>query len=261
MKLPKRFTTLTGAAALAISAMATPMAAQAENEFTGNIGVFSKYLLRGIYEENDGAAVQGGLDYAWDNGWYLGYWGSSLSYSYTAGTGTPYTGTGFENDVYGGYTGSAGDFEYNVGLIQYIYLQVDDSDLTELLLSGGYKGWTLQAQYLLTDGWWGNSGDIYWTVYGGFSLPKDFGLDLKLGYYMYEDGDNSKLGGYNPANPSKGNVTTTTSDFRHLDISLTHPIGNTGADMAITYTVAGKDRTSTSFDDTIVMSVAWGFDI
>jgi len=251
MKLTKRFTTLTGAAALAISAMATPMAAQAENSFSGNIGVYSKYLLRGIYEENSGAAVQGGLDYAWENGWYLGYWGSSLSYSYST-SATPYTGTGFENDIYGGYTGSAGDFDYNVGLIQYIYLQVDDSDLTELLLSGGYKGWTLQAQYLLSDGWWGNSGDIYWTVYGGFKLPKDFGLDLKLGYYTYNDSDNSKLG---------TTPTTNTSGFRQFDVSLTHPVGNTGADMAITYTFAGEDRQGTDYDDTIVMSIVWGFDI
>ena len=250
MKLTKRFTSLTGAAALAISAMATPLTAQAENEFTGNIGIYSKYLLRGIFEENDGAAVQGGLDYAWSNGWYIGYWGSSLSYQYST-SGTDYTGTGFENDFYGGYAGSAGDFEYNIGLIQYVYLQVDDSDLTELLLAAGYKGWTLQAQYLLNDGWWGNSGDIYWTLAGGFSLPKDFGLDLKLGYYTYDDSDSDKLGA----------TTTSTSGFRHFDISLTHPVGNTGADMAITYTFAGEDREGTDYDDTIVMSIAWGFDI
>ncbi len=261
MKLTKRFTSLTGAAALALSAMATPMAAQAENSFTGNIGIYSKYLLRGIFEENGNTAVQGGFDYAWDSGWYLGYWGSNLGYSYEATPDNVTDMAGFENDVYGGYSGSAGEFEYNVGLIQYIYVNVDDSDLTELLLSGGFKGWTLQAQYLLADGWWGNAGDIYWTFYGGFSLPKDFGLDFKVGYYMYEDDDNDKLGGYNPALPSSKNVTTTTSEFRHFDISLTHPVGSTGADMALTYTVAGKDRTKTEYGDSVVLSVAWGFDI
>ena len=81
MKLTKRFTTLTGAAALAISAMATPMVAQAE--LSGNIGVYSAYVLRGITNamENENTAVQGGIDWAHDSGFYLGYWGSNLGYT------------------------------------------------------------------------------------------------------------------------------------------------------------------------------------
>ncbi|WP_455205631.1 TorF family putative porin [Kaarinaea lacus] len=266
MSLIKKFAPLATASAIAVSALTLPAAATA-GEFTGNIGVYSKYLLRGIAEENDGAAVQGGLDYAWDMGFYIGYWGSSLGYEYKKGTdadGEPlsYTAKGFENDIYGGFANSVGMFDYNVGLIQYVYINVDDSDLTELLVAGGIKGWTLQAQYLLTDGWWGNSGDIYWSAYGSIPLPADFGIDLKLGYYTYNDSDNDKLGGLAEAKAAGADkLTTTTSEFRHFDIGFTHPVGKTGADMAITYTVAGKDRTKTSYDDSIVMSVAWGFDI
>ncbi|HEY4713402.1 MAG TPA: TorF family putative porin, partial [Aquirhabdus sp.] len=41
-----------------------------EGNLTGNIGVYSKYVLRGITNapEQDGAAVQGGVDYVLKNG-------------------------------------------------------------------------------------------------------------------------------------------------------------------------------------------------
>lgn len=252
MKLNKKFTALAVASSLSIPAMmaATP----AHAEMSGNIGVFSKYVLRGIAEENTGAAVQGGLDYANDSGFYLGWWGSSLSYTYDASGSDPYTSTGFENDFYGGYAGSAGDFSYDIGLIQYYYLSVDDSDLTELKLSGGYGPVSLTAQYLLNDGWWGNAGDVYWTLNYGTALPADFSFDASLGYYTYNDDD--------AGNPDKGWATTTESSaFRHLNLTLSHPIGSTGADMAVTYIAAGDDRTGTSYDDTMVLSVSYGFDI
>jgi uncharacterized protein (TIGR02001 family) len=257
MKLLKKFAPIATASAIAASVFGLPSAAMAD-DFTGNVGVYSKYLLRGIGEENSNTAVQGGLDYSFSNGIYLGYWGSNLGYSYETSAGDKTRLQGFENDLYGGYAGSAGMFDYSVGLIQYIYVNVADSDLTELVLSGGIKGWKLQAQYLLTDGWWGNSGDIYWTVSGGFSLPKDFGVDVKLGYYTYNNSDNSKLSGYADAN---GDVTKTSSAPRHLDIALKHPIGSTGADMVLTYTLAGKDRTDTKFSNSMVMSAVWGFKI
>ena len=78
----KKTTNLTATAlgvALAAGAnFATPETAQAEVAY--NIGIHSKYLLRGIFEENSGAAVQGGVDWSNDSGWYAGYWFSSLSF-------------------------------------------------------------------------------------------------------------------------------------------------------------------------------------
>ncbi|MBU2477486.1 MAG: TorF family putative porin, partial [Gammaproteobacteria bacterium] len=172
---------LTSAAAFA------PIAAQAETTASGNIGVHSMYLLRGIGRENDNTAVQGGFDYSHDSGFYLGYWGSNLGYSYDKNVGTDPGGNGFENDFYGGYAGAAGDLSYKLGLIQYYYLNVDDSDLTEFLANVGYAGFTLQAQYLLNDGWWGNAGDIYWTLGYSMDLPSNFTLGASLGYYTYND--------------------------------------------------------------------------
>src|SRR5690606_6797102 len=65
---------------------------------SGNIGVFSKYVLRGVTNdaESDDPALQGGFDYSHDSGFYAGYWGSSLDYNYETGSDTT-AATGFEN--------------------------------------------------------------------------------------------------------------------------------------------------------------------
>lgn len=245
------------AVSLAAGSVIAPMSASAE--WTGNIGVHSKYLLRGIFEEDEDGAVQGGLDYSNDSGFYAGWWFSSLSYNYEASADTDTTGTGVENDFYGGFAGEMSGIGYDIGLIQYVYVNVDDSDLTELTASlsmgGGYVG----MQYLLTDGWWGNAGDIYWKAGYAMDLPKNFGLAFDLGYYTYDDDDNSELGGCGGVTPC--NVTTEDSAFRHFNVTLSHPVGNTGADMYAQYTFAGKDRTGTEYDDTMVFGLTYGFDI
>jgi uncharacterized protein (TIGR02001 family) len=239
------------ATALAGTMVAAPLMADAG--VTGNIGVFSKYVLRGITNntENDGATVQGGFDYAGDNGIYAGYWGSNLDYGNTT------TATGFENDLYAGWGGKTGDVSYSIGFIQYVYVEVNDSNGLEINPTVGYGPVTFGLKYLATDVAWGNSGDIYWTLGYSASLPADFGFGATAGYYTYEKDDNSKMCG----GTSGCGITTKSSAFRHLDLSLTHPIGKTGATMSLTYTLGGKDRTGTDQKDAMVLGVKYGFDI
>lgn len=233
------------AVSLSSASAFAPIAAQAESSATGNIGVHSMYLLRGISEENKGTAVQGGLDYSHDSGLYLGYWGSNLDYSSDIGETN-----GFENDFYGGYAGSAGDISYKLGLIQYYYLNVDDSDLLEVLANVGYAGATLQMQYLAQDGAWGNQGDIYWTAGYSLPLPSDFTLGASLGWYTYDDSDPVKY----------GLTTTSDSGYRHLNLTLSHPIMDTGASMYVQYTNAGEDRMGRDiYDDQVIFGVTYGF--
>ena len=254
-----RVSPLALAVSLSSATAFAPVAVQAE--MTGNIGVHSEYLLRGIGRENDDTAVQGGFDYSHDSGLYLGYWGSNLGYSYDRNVGADPGGNGFENDLYGGFAGSAGDVSYKLGLIQYYYINVDDSDLTEFLANVGYAGFTLQAQYLLNDGLWGNDGDIYWTVGYSMELPSDFTLGASLGWYTYDDDDNDDLcTGLSLA--AGCSVTTEDSAYRHLNLTLSHPIADTGANMYVQYTNAGEDRTGNDdYDDRVIFGVTYGFDI
>lgn len=234
-------------------------ALDAHAEWTGNIGVHSKYLLRGIGLENNNTAVQGGVDYANESGFYAGWWGSNLGYTYKASTATTNSnGDGFENDLYAGFAGSSGDLSYKLGLIQYLYIDVDDSDLTEALVNVGYGPFNLQAQYLLNDGWWGNSGDTYWTANYSTALPSDFSLGASLGWYTYDKTDNAKL--CNP-NPAGCGTTQQSSAFRHLNLTLSHPVGNTGASMYAQYTVAGEDRAGVDYKNKILFGLTYGFDL
>lgn len=237
---------LSVAVAASVAGLAAPMSAQAE--VTGNIGVFSKYVLRGITNntENDGTTVQGGLDWSHASGLYLGYWGSNLDYGATR---TSTTNTGFENDIYGGFKFKAGPVDLNLGVIYYAYTQVLDSDAAEAVVAAGFGPVTVGAKYLTKDVAWGNTGDTYLTVDYGMDLPSEFKFAAQLGYYFYSDsGDfETALG------------TTEDSGFRHLNLTLSHPLGKSGANMGITYIVGGDDRAGVQQGNAVVLALTTGF--
>lgn len=240
-----RFNALALAAAVAVGGLTVAPAAQAE--LSGNISVFSKYVLRGITTaaENEGAVVQGGFDYTNASGFYAGYWGSSLGYN---GGEPEDAGTGFESDFYGGYAGEAAGIAYDVGLIYYYYMDMDDADTAELAASVGYGPFSFGLKYLLGDVVWGNQGDIYWTLGYETDLPAGFGFAATAGFYTYEE-DGEFITG------------SESSGFRHLDLTLSHPIGDTGADMSLTYILGGVDRFDNDQGDTMVLGISYGFDI
>ena len=227
----------------------------ANAELAGNIGLHSKYVLRGIFLENDNAAVQGGLDWNQDNGgFYVGWWFSNLGYEYNKDTGQDYNGNGFENDIYGGYVYNFNDnFGVDVGLLQYVYVNVDDANLTEFNLGLNIFDGYAKMQYLLNDGSWGNAGDIYWTAGYSFSLPKDFSLAFDLGYYSYNKDDPAKY----------GLKTTSSGGFRNFNTTLSYPIGKTGAEVYAQYIVAGEDRLGdkSAYDNQAVVGVTYSFDL
>jgi len=258
MILNKKVTSLrvlSVAVAAAVAGLAAPLAARAD--ITGNIGVYSKYVLRGITNnaENDGVAVQGGLDWSHSSGVYLGYWGSNLDYGMTRSSTT--TVTGFENDIYGGYGFKAGPVDLSFGLIQYLYTQVADSDGTELVGSAGWGPVKGGFKYLLKDVAWGNKGDTYLTLDFQHALPANYEFNATLGYYLYTDS-----GEFIPA-------TAENSGFRHLDLKLSHAIGGgaSGAlgktgftpHVSLTYVVGGEDRQGVKQGNALVLAFTTGF--
>ena len=237
---------LTARGLAAALVLATPLA---QADITGNIGVVSKYVLRGITSnaENDGAAVQGGFDWSHASGLYAGYWGSNLDY------GNATSATGFENDLYAGYKFKAGNVGLNAGVIYYYYTEVEDSDAPEAIASVGMGPLTLGVKYLLDDVVWGNQGDMYWTLDYAQALPAKFSLGASLGYYVYDDSD--------PGTPGTiaAGTTTESSAFRHLNLTLSHPIINDAATMSLTYIVGGEDRTGADQKDAMVLAVSTTF--
>jgi uncharacterized protein (TIGR02001 family) len=88
----------------------------AAGEFGAEAGVVSTYMFRGLDRSDRGAAVQGGLDYAFDGGLYTGLWISNTS-----------AGGGNEADAYLGYGVEAGQFALDGGLIYYAF--TEDTEL------------------------------------------------------------------------------------------------------------------------------------
>lgn len=232
-------------AVVLVTAAALPLPASAD--LTGNIGVFSKYVLRGLTNnaENDGTAVQGGLDFTHESGFYAGYWGSNLDYGNTA------TATGFENDFYAGFKFKAGPVGLNLGAIYYYYTEADDADVPEAVAAATLGPVTLGVKYFGDDATWGNQGDMYWTLDYAQPLPANFNLGASLGYYVYNDDD--------AANPVLYAPTTEDSAFRHLNLTLSHPIGKEAGMMSVTYIIGGKDRDGTDQKNAVVLGLSTTF--
>lgn len=143
-----------------------------EHSVTGNLGVVSQYVFRGLSQTDGKPAVQGGIDYVHSSGFYLGTWLSNISWftDQNAGVknapvslaspgsvGAPYSAgasnsASLEWDFYGGYKSSfADDWVYDVGLIRYYYPGRFDNlgayrqpDTTEVYGAVGYKWLTLK---------------------------------------------------------------------------------------------------------------------
>lgn len=153
-------------------------AAQAEGEFSGNVALTSDYVWRGVTQNNEEMAIQGGFDYA--NGlFYAGTWAS------TAAVG----GANTELDF---YAGLAGEMEsglgWDVGVIHYAYPGADDLDFTEVYGSLGYE---FAAGVSV-------GGIVYYdfdneltNVEGslGYGFTDNFSVDATVGNYGGDDGD------------------------------------------------------------------------
>src|SRR5262249_13346570 len=91
---------------------------------SANIGYTSDYVFRGISQNNENGAVQGGVDLTCGS-FYLGVWGSNVAIEGT-----------HEVDIYGGYkTTIFGRLGLDVGVLYYAYPGTSssfDADYVEL---------------------------------------------------------------------------------------------------------------------------------
>ncbi len=126
---------------LAAAMLATSSAALAE--ISGNVTLATDYVFRGISQTDNQMAIQGGLDYAWDNGFYVGTWASNVDSSFFDNGRDPQ----IELDMYGGYSGEYDDFGYDVGYLRYQYPSSDNVNTNEVYVSGTYMGLTVSLNY------------------------------------------------------------------------------------------------------------------
>ena len=196
--------------------------------FTGNVGLVSDYLFRGISQSHGKPAIQGGFDYAHASGFYAGAWGSSISWvSDAQNVSVP-----VEIDVYGGYkNGFAGDWTYDVGLITYNYPGSKSvpanasakADTTEIYAALGWKWLTAKYSYATSShfiGWYGG-------VAGGDTTKGTKGSDYLELNANYDLGNGLTLIGHVGAQKVKNYVKSGDTDASYTDwkIGVTKDLG------------------------------------
>jgi uncharacterized protein (TIGR02001 family) len=192
-----------GAFSLPSVVMAQAAAPASPHTFTANVGVVSDYLFRGVSQTRGGAALQGGVDYSHSSGLYAGAWGSTITWV------KDWLGKGStEVDLYGGYKNSfaGGDWNYDVGLITYIYpghgnpqpTILANPNTTEVYGAIGYKWVTLKYSHAVSKnfiGWYGGTafdqntrGSNYLELNAAYDLGDGWGL---TGHYGMQKVKNS----------------------------------------------------------------------
>lgn len=128
------------AVSLAAGSLAVPSMASAE--VSASLGVSNMYLWRGQNLTPTGAAVDGGLQFDHESGFYAGTW-------MTSETG------GHETDLYLGFGGTIGDtgIGYDVSYWKYLYpedgtnVSLGDNDASDVVIGLSYE-WFSFAAYL-----------------------------------------------------------------------------------------------------------------
>ena len=216
------------AAALApgLATAAEPAPPTPEHNFTGNFGLYSQYVFRGLTQTDRKPAVQGGFDYAHSSGFYLGTWGSNISWLKEnasvapGGTlisgGTYSQGGSAEIDFYGGYKTTFGDFGADLGTLYYWYPgkiqpafsllpapfnDVPKADTWEVYAAGSWKWLSAKFSYSVKDETFGvrdASGTWYLDLSANVPLG-DFAKQL-TGFTLLAHWGMQKYSGTDPRN-------------------------------------------------------------
>ena len=152
-----RMAVLTAAATIASGAAAQtpPPAAAPDHTLTGNFGIYSQYIFRGLTQTDRKPAVQGGFDFAHASGFYAGTWASNVSWLSDAGLVDH--GQSLEWDFYGGYKHAFdNDFGVDAGILHYWYPGdyvpgVTKPNTTELYVAGSWKWVALKYSHSVDD--------------------------------------------------------------------------------------------------------------
>ncbi len=174
--------------AIAAAVGAASLSAPAFAELSGNVGVTSEYLFRGI-AQSGGAAVQGGLDYSSESGFYAGTWASTINF---AGA----TGSAAEVDFYAGFGGEMGSVGYDVGAIYYWYSEEEEGGASpdpsnntfEVYGSLSFGPATVGLNYSLADYFAvSDEGVMYPYLDLSFPVSEKLSLDLHVGQQTFEE--------------------------------------------------------------------------
>lgn len=170
----------------AVSALALAASAPSFAEITANVSLTSNYLWRGLTQTINEPAVQGGIDYTNETGFYAGTWVSNVSYD----SDDAYS---YEHDMYFGYAGEANGISYDVGYLYYNYDSNAGYDFGEVYATIGFGNFSLSGNFLTNaepDEGPTEDFSAFETYYfsGDYSIPLASGTEVGL-HVGYHEGD------------------------------------------------------------------------
>ncbi len=265
MKIKSAITTM----ALGMPLLAGAPAVQAQDtggifdisNFSSTVTITTDYVFRGISFSGEDPAIQGSMDWGYEN-FYAGVWGSSID-------GADFSA---ELDYYGGYANSIGPINYDLMLIYFHFPGSDDpfggleNDQFETWLTLSHEfsdlpgspnasvRWSWSPDFTLEDG----NGN-YVRAGLGFTLPHGFGLD---GYWGYQDVEGDKATGPGGLFAAPGFLDDGYS-YSHWSVGLTKSLK--GFDFDLRYHETDEDDETAAFygadnmDDRIVFTVSRTF--
>jgi uncharacterized protein (TIGR02001 family) len=237
-------------AADAKPADAKPEEPKAPYTLTGNFGIFSQYIFRGLSQTGRKPAAQGGFDFAHESGFYAGTWLSNISWlkegaSTAAATSGIYgEGGSLEWDVYGGYKWNLpNDFVVDLGTLYYYYpgsinpgyratlaplpgginTNVPKADTWEVYIAPSWKWVTFKASYSVLDHTFGvdqSRGTYYLDLSANPPIgDTGFTANLHVGYQKYKGTDprNGLLAAPTPSND-------TIDSYKDVKIGVTYAL-------------------------------------
>ncbi len=218
---------------------------------TANVTLTSDYRFRGISQSDEDIALQGGFDYSFGNGIYIGTWGSSVDFG----------GGDFGSLELDYYVGWAMDITDNTSIdIGYLYYDYPgdssccEGDYQEIYGSITWRGLTGGVHY--SDDYYAETGD-FWYLYADYELgfaDDAWTLAFHVGYNDLEETEWDEFG-----NVTDGGFLATDEDS-YVDYSITLGTSWLGIDWALAY--VGTDLDEEDFfdtdlaEDTVVFSIS-----
>jgi uncharacterized protein (TIGR02001 family) len=171
---------VSGAAFAQTAAPAAPAAPA--SPWSYNISLTSNYKFRGQDQDTYRTsqfkpALQGGVDYAFANGFYLGNWNSMTSFVEPNDNKR----ANLEVDLYGGYKWSMGDWGFDVGALQYYYPSATKANTTEVYIGTSYGPFSAKYSNTVSRGYFGTgyaTKDGRGTGYLNIAFAKEVATNL-----------------------------------------------------------------------------------
>jgi len=193
----------------------------ANEPISANLTLTTDYVWRGISQTAETPAIQGGLDWANDNGFYIGTWGSNVDFASVEN---------LELDVYAGWsTELSSGLGLDLGFIQYLYYDSDnDVDFNEIYAGLNYADFSGKVSYD-TD-----NKNTYMEIAYATDLANNFGVGVHIGHYDFD------------------------ASADYTDYSLSISKAYAGLDFGLAYYATDIDNINIA-DDRVVFSIGKSF--